>query len=161
MKSLICSMLVLCAAGLLALGGSSPAAPSPTFAAAALKCDNPACDCQSCECVTCTCAPLQVGSPPDLLALSNGSVVEEKFTQPPPGLIVPIAHPVSQPVKCDVQSPPAAAGHWEARQSCGRGGCSVQQVWVPHAAQAPAVAQQSACGAGGCRVRRGLFGRRR
>ncbi len=176
MKSLVCSMLVLCAAGLLALGGSSPAAPTPSFASVEptpapliQHCDNPLCDCPTCTCTNCTCGTVEVapvGPPPDQVALVDIKAGEitplavPKFTEPPPGLIVvPVAHPTPKPV---AKADPVATGRWVTQQSCGRGGCSLQRVWVPNAQAAPVYQQsQSACANGSCGVRRGLFGRRR
>lgn len=154
MKSLV-SVLVMMIGGVLALGGGSPETPTPLAdfslqtadSLAALKCDNPLCDCQSCECVTCTCTPLEVGSPPDQVALVDikagavAPVVEPKFTQPepPPGLIVPVVHPAPKPV---AKSPPVASGQWVTRYAGFRGRRSYLE-WVPASAGV-------ACSSGAC-----------
>lgn len=83
-----------------------------------------------------------------------------QFTQPTPQP-KPVAKPAPKPV---VKAAPA--GHWQTYQSCGRGGCSTYQVWVPAPAGKPvqpayqAPVQYGSCGPGGC-GRVGLFGRRR
>lgn len=153
---------------------------------------SPACDCQDkCQCAEpCLCnvidekpAPLTVGKPPEHtlddakpLPMQVAAVTEvaETFTHPQPQ-VLPVAPPPKPqvlPVKPKA-APVAATGHYEMRQQCGRGGCSMVRVWVPHSngqpAAAPAVYQQSSCGScgpGGCGRRgifggRGLFGRRR
>jgi hypothetical protein len=117
---------------------------------------SPACDCEGkCKCAApCLCntvdeKPLVVGPPPD--------IAHVQFTKPTPQ---PVAKPAPKPV-----AKAAPAGHWQTYQSCGRGGCSTYQVWVPAPAGKPvqpayqAPVQYGSCGPGGCRV--GLFGRRR
>lgn len=171
MNPLFQSFAALVAVGLLVFAGGSPA-PKPSFGSAVqlesidfdkIAARSPLCDCANCQCSKCFCntvdqEPLKVGSPPEsLVVLTSGGelLTEQKFTEPK----------LTEPVKpVPVVAKKAAAGHWESRQSCGRGGCSMQQVWVPHNVQAAPVAQQcGSCGPGGCGVsgRRGWFGRRR
>jgi hypothetical protein len=143
---------------------------------------SPACDCEGkCKCAApCLCnvvdeKPLVVGPPPD--------IAHVQFTKPAP---IPVCPLIPLPPKPVAKAAPA--GHWQTVQSCGRGGCSTYQVWVPAPAgkpvqpikQSPAVPlpgstknQQAigeamvrqpsygSCGPGGCGTRVGLFGRRR
>lgn len=115
------------------------------------QCANPDCNCENCKGKDCTCEPLKVGPPPE-----SSKIV------PIAGL--PVVHEDPVPQVCPTlpkKTAPVATGHWQTVQSCGRGGCSVSQVWVPNAPQAAPVAQ-GACANGSCgTVRRGLFGRRR
>lgn len=118
------------------------------------QCANPLCKCEDCRGKDCTCEPLKVGPPPE-----SSKIV--------PLAGVPVVHEDPVPQVCPTlpkkSAAPATAGHWQTVQSCGRGGCSVQQVWVPaqQTKQTQPIYQQSACANGSCGVRRGWFGRRR
>lgn len=158
MKSLP-SIIVLAFLGALYFAPSesqqSPVAAS-ALAPVASSFGNPLCDCVSCKCDNCTCGPLKVGK----------DVHETDFVdsgKPQESLAVQFTQPAPVPQVCPTLPKKAvapAAGHWQSVQSCGRGGCSVSQVWVPNAVPTPSNAQ-SACANGSCGTRRGLFGRRR
>jgi len=115
---------------------------------------SPLCECKECNCENCVCNT--VDQTPELFPKND----DLKPTQ-----IVPVSEPPVQvcPTLPKKAAAPAAAGHWETRQSCGRGGCTTMQVWVPHttAAAKPVSYSQGSCSSGSCGVRRGLFGRRR
>jgi len=124
------------------------------------QCSNPLCKCENCKGKDCTCEPEKRQGEE-----SNPTALPVKTGQAPAALqpllpirIVPIVHEDPTPLK---KSASVSAGHWQSVQSCGRGGCSVQQVWVADAPQATVLPAQSACANGSCGVRRGLFGRRR
>lgn len=122
------------------------------------SCNNLLCDCNPCKCLVCTCESK------DWIAASV-KAADKPVSQVYPTVPAPVLQVC--PTLPKKAAATAATGHWQTVQSCGRGGCSVQQVWVPHApAKAPqayaAPVSQGSCANGSCGTgRRGLFGRRR
>lgn len=144
MKSLFPSMMICLAAyAVMAFGESAPQ-PSPLAANYSATPNSsiptPFCQCESCECLNCSCtpvalAPLVVGPPPDLahsivsatepapvqlVALQNGSVKPEKFTQPAPQV-----YPTAPLPAVPKPAPKAAAAPqvYYSSGSCANGSC--------------------------------------